>query len=324
MTKTNRIRFTLVLLALCFSGQWFFAQALSEETVSGKLFTAEGFGGFLLFNPRDLNLRAVYDSRFLDNQRDFSNLYAPTPLADTAVGDFQPIRSSLPFGFRMKVRMSERWALSLGFKYMSKDQVSNVSARYPDYGARPLEVSYSFSPYSISASAFSPLLGLHFHLWKSSLFDLGLFVTGGPLFADCRYSVGTLRVDFRHGQATNAHETLYEINGRSMGITLESGACLHVAVYRNIRVLFEGGYTYQRARNLKGEGRLEYYRYTGVASRLLSDRLEWEGYWGIKEAPPLAPLPSNGWEKEDARVRDFFLDLSGAFLRVGISYSFSL
>jgi|GEM_PF-5434642 len=49
-----------------------------------------------------------------------------------------------------------------------------------------------------------------------------------------------------------------------------------------------------------------------------------KGYWGIKEAFPLAPLPSNEWEKEDPRVRDFVLDLSGAFLRIGISYGFSL
>jgi len=324
MERMRQASILFLWLAFCIASQRLLAQPPPGESWREKRFSVEVFGGLLFFEPRDLNLRAAYDRAFLDNQLNFSNLYAPAPQADTAVGDFLTIGSSFPFGFRMKFLMNRRWALSLGFKYMLKDQESTVTARYPDYGARPMITDYSFSPYSISARGFTPLLGVHYQLWKSRFFDLDLFAAGGPLFADCGYTVGIRRVDFLDGRAYRADETRYEIEGRSTGIAAEVGIHIKAVVFRSIRVFLEGGYAFQKARDLNGRGRLDYYRYTGIASRRLSDRLEWEGYWGIKEAVPLAPLPSNEWEKEDPRVRDFILDLSGAFLRIGISYAFSL
>lgn len=324
MKRTRQALIVFLFLALCIAALRLPAQSPPGESSRGNRFSAEVFGGFLFFDPRDLNLRAAYDRGFLDNQLAFSNLYAPEPQRDTAVGEFLTIGSSLPFGFRMKVLMNKRWAVSLGFKYFIKDQESTVTARYPDYGARPMMTDYSFSPYSISASGFVPLLGVHSRLWKNRFFDLDLFVAGGGMFADCGYTVGVTRVYSRDGRAYRADETLYEIEGRSTGIAAEAGIHIKAVVFRSIRVFFEGGYAFQKAWNINGNGRLDYYRYTGTTSRWLSDRLEWEGYWGVKEALPLAPLPSNEWEKEDPRVRDFVLDLSGAFLRVGISYGFSL
>lgn len=322
--KSIHASFSMALLVLCFSGRALFALNRPQSAEKEKHLAVEVYGGALLLNPGDLNLRAAYDRLYLENLREFSNLYAPIPQADDAAGEFHQIRSALPLGFRLKVWLSERWALSLGFKYMKKDQVSNVTAQYQDYGSRPLMVDYSFSPYSISTSGFSPLLGVHYQLWKSSRLDLDLFLTGGPLFAGCRYSIGVKRVYSRNGQISSANETQYEIDGRSTGIALETGIHLKVDVLRNIRVFCEGGYSYQKAKNLKGEGRFDYYLYRDPLTRQLSDQLEWEGYWGIKEAAPLAPLPSNEWDKHDDRVRAFSLDLSGAFLRVGISIAFSL
>lgn len=322
--KSRHASFSMVLLVLCFSGRGLFALSGTQSEVRDKRLSVEIFGGALLLNPGDLNLRAVYDRRYLENQRDFSNLYSPIPQTDTANGDFHQIRSALPLGLRLKVWLSGRWAFSLGFKYMNTDQVSSVTAQYQDYGSRPLLVDYCFSPYSISTSGFSPLLGAHFQLWKNSRLDLELFFAGGPLFADCRYSIGTKRTYSQYGRISSINETLYEIDGRSTGIALEAGIHLNVEVLRNIRVFCEGGYAYQKAKNLRGEGRIDYYQYWDPVTRQLSDRLEWEGYWGVKEAAPLAPLPSNEWEKHDDRVRDFSLDLSGSFLRVGISVAFSL
>jgi len=88
-------------------------------------------------------------------------------------------------------------------------------------------------------------------------------------------------------------------------------------------VFFEGGYSHQKAENLHGRGSYIYYIYRDPNTKVVSDDLSWEGHWGVKEIPPFAPLPSNEWEKDDPRVRGFKLDLSGIFLQLGISFTFS-
>jgi hypothetical protein len=209
-------------------------------------------------------------------------------------------------------------------KYFSKNQASNVSTFFYDLGNRPYVLDCEYSPYSISASAFSPLLGVHFLLAEGELVSFELFLSGGPLFADCKYLIVIKRLYARNNNIYRADETSYEIRGSSTGISLDSGARVDVAIKSGFKVFCEGGYSYQPVKNLHGKGNFIYSTYQSLDTKGISDELNWEGYWGVKETESFASFPSNDWEKDDPRVRKFKLDLSGAFLRIGISFSFSL
>ena len=287
-------------------------------------FQIELFSGLATLNPSDLNLRPEYDRTYLEYQEDFYSHYDPysQPVHDPY--DFRKITSAFPYGFRLKYHLTPRLALSLGFRSFSREQKSDVTAEFNDMNYRRYILEYNFSPYSLSASAYAPLMGVHFLAARTKYFDLELFFSGGPLFSECRYLISTSRFYSRSGQVISANETVYEITGKSTGVALNAGSRVNVKIMGNLSVFCEGGYAYQTAKNLKGAGELTYYRYTSPDTKEMSGELQWEGYWGIKDTMEFPPLPSNEWEKDDDRVGDFKLDLSGFFLQIGISFGFSL
>ena len=287
-------------------------------------FQIELFSGMASLNPSDLNLRPEYDMQYLKNQEDFYSHYNPYNQPGNVPYDFRKITSTIPLGFRLKYHLSRRLALSLGFRAFSREQKSDVTAQFDDTNYRRYVLEYDFSPYSLSVSAYSPQLGVHFLAAHTKYFNLELFFSGGPLFAECHYLINTSRFYSRSGQVISANETLYEIAGKSTGVALNTGSRINMKIMGNLSVFCEGGYSYQTAKNLKGKGELTYYRYTSPDTKEKSGELQWEGYWGIKEVQEFAPLPSNEWEKNDDRVGDFKLDLSGFFLQIGISFGFSL
>jgi hypothetical protein len=275
-------------------------------------------------NPADLNLRPEYDRQYLNDRKEFYEYYYPSAQQGLLSDEFKKVKSALPFGFRFRYRISQTFSLSLGLKYFSKNQASKVSALFYDLGGRPHVLDCEYSPYSISTSAFSPLLGVHFSLGKAKLVSFELFLSGGLLFAGCKYLIVIKRLYARNNNVYRANETSYEIQGSSTGLSLDTGARIDVGIKSGFKVFCEGGYSYQIVKNLHGKGNFIYYTYQSPNTKEISDELNWEGYWGVKETESFAPFPSNDWEKEDPRVREFKLDLSGAFLRIGISFSFSL
>lgn len=320
--SSYRIVFSLTLVVFLF--QSVHAQSSHTQERSWERFQVEIFGGLLFMNPADLNLRPEYDKQYLIDQKEFYEYYYPSAQQGVVSDEFKKVKSSFPYGFRLRYRLSRIFSLSLGLKYFSKNQASKVSALFYDLGDRPYVLDCEYSPYSIFTSAFSPLLGVHFSLGKGELVSFELFLSGGPLFAGCKYLIVIKRLYARNNNVYRANETSYEIQGSSTGISLDAGARIDVAIKSGFKVFCEGGYSYQVVKNLHGKGSFIYYTYQSLDTKVVSDELNWEGYWGVKETESFAPFPSNDWEKEDPRVREFKLDLSGAFLRIGISFSFSL
>jgi hypothetical protein len=300
------------------------AQDSQTQGRGWKRFQVEIFGGLSFMNPTDLNLRPEYDKQYLIDQKEFYEYYYPSVQQGVSSDEFKKVKSALPYGFRFKYRLSQIFSLSLGLKYYSKNQTSNVSAFFYDLGDRPYVLYCEYSPYSIATSAFSPLLGVHFLLGKGELLGFEVFLSGGPLFADCKYLIGVKQLYARDNNVYRMNETSYEIQGSSTGLSLDTGARIDVGIKSGFEMFCEGGYSYQIVKNLHGKGKFIHYVYQGLNTKMASDELNWEGYWGVKETESFAPFPSNDWEKEDHRVREFKLDLSGAFLRIGISFSFSL
>jgi hypothetical protein len=319
--KRGKWVFSLLLLSLFIQSAY--AQHPTAEKKRWYRCQVEIFGGLASLNPSDMNLRADYDTQYLHNQREFHLYYYPDAAQGFPSDEFRKLKSTLPFGFRLRYRLSRMFSISLGFKYFSKEQSSEVSAQYQWVSGRPYILDYQYSPYSLSTRAFTPLLGVHFLFGAGKSFGFEYFLTAGPLFAQCQYLVGITRLYSRDNNVINANETSYEIQGKSTGLSLNTGLRINVGIFRSLGLFCEGGYSYQTASNLSGQGTFIFYRYEDPETKYISDTIEWEGYWGVKETEAHSPLPSNEWEKDDARVSDFRLDLSGMFLQFGISCSFS-
>ena len=320
--EKNKIIFIVLFLGFAF--QSIYAQDSIPEKANGKRFQVEIFGGLSFLDPTDLNLRPEYDKQYLLDRNEFYEYYYPSAPQGDSSYDFGKVKSTLPFGFRLRYRFGKIFSLSLGFKHFSKSQSSEVSALYYAFGDRPYILDYEYSPYAISTNAYVPFLGVHFSFGRGRPVDFEFFISGGPMYAECRYQVGVSRFYSRNDHVYRADETSYEIQGNSTGISLDAGARINMTIMGGIKVFCEGGYSYQVAKNLHGEGNFTYYIYRDASTKDLSDELIWEGYWGVKEIQEFAPLPSNEWEKDDPRVREFVLDLSGMFIQIGISFSFSL
>lgn len=300
------------------------AQDTEHEDKSWKRFQIEITGGLASVNPSDLNLRADYDRQYLVRQKEYYSYYFPAVEQGVGVSDFRKIKSTFPFGFRFKYRISRAFSLSLGFKYFSKSETSEANARFHDMSTQSYSLDFSYSPYTLSISGFAPLLGVHFLIKTMNFLDFELFLSGGPLFAKCRYLIGDTRLYSRSNSVYRAQETSYEIDGKSTGISLNTGARIYAGIIGNLKFFCEGGYSYQKAKNLQGQGKFIYYRYVDPSRKEIFGESDWEGFWGIKETQEYAPLPSNEWEKNDQRVSDFNLDLSGLFFHIGFSFDFSL
>lgn len=320
----NRSKYVFFLLLLFVIVQSAYSQHTPAEIKRWDRFQVELYGGMASLNPSDMNLRAEYDTQYLQNQREFYLYYYPKKAQGRPSDEFGRIKSTIPLGFRFRYRLSRMFSLSLGFRYFSKEQSSEVSALYQGGSGRPYMLDYQYSPYSLSTRAYTPHLGVHFSFGTVKSIGFEYFLTGGPLFAQCQYLVGVTRLYSRDNNITSANETSYKIQGDSIGLSLNTGMRLNVRIFRKLGLFCEGGYAYQTAKNLKGQGSFVFYRYEDPETKYISDTLEWEGYWGVKETEAHSPLPSNEWEKDDARVSDYTLDLSGVFLQFGISFSFSI
>ncbi len=315
----------LWILLLCASmGGGILAQAPPMGKKQGKGLQVDLFGGMAFTNPTDLNLRPEYDARYLVDQREYYSTHFSSATQGLPSAEFRKAKTSYPLGLRLRYRFNPLLSLSLGVKYFSTEQSSEVLNRFSAAGGRPYVLEYRFYPYVVAFGGTSPLLGIHLTLSSSEDYGLELFLSGGPLFARCQYLTEITRFYSRNDTVYRANQTSYAIQGKSTGLALDAGARVQVGVMRNIVLFCEGGYALQKARNLQGPGEFELYIYRDADTQYLSDRLTWEGYWGVKQLEAFAPLPSNEWEKDDPRVDDFELDLSGLFLQLGVSFSFSL
>ena len=314
--------FSLLLLSLLIQSAY--AQKADAEFQIWKRFQVEILSGMASVNPFDLNLRADYDTQYLQDQRDYYLTYYPDAAQGRPSDAFNKLKSTFPFSFRFRYKLSRMFSISLGFKYFSKEQDSDVSAQFQWFGQRPYILDYRYSPYVISTRAYSPQLGLHFLFKSGKSLGFEYFLTGGPLFVQCGYSVGVTRLYSRNDRIIDANETSYEIQGKSTGLSLNTGLRINLGIFKGLGLFCEGGYAYQKAKNLSGPGTFTLYKFESLDSKYISDTIEWEKYWGVKEREAFPPLPSNEWEKDDTRVSDFTLDLSGVFLQLGVSFSFSL
>lgn len=292
-----------------------------------KRFQFELFGGFSSLNPVDLNLKVESDEQvekfwyddYYTYSLDTGNIVSYNRNAE---GEFKTIKQAIPFGFRFKYYLTKSIAISLGFKHISKSQVSNVRNQYTVIENSGQEYFYTteYAPFTLSAKGLSPLIGIHFGKKIFGSIEVEGFISVGPLFGECSYAYEHPYQQLSsEGDILDESDWFIEEKGKGTGFCLDSGARININVGNNFGIFLEGGYAFRKVNKLSGPGREDR---DGIIDT-------WGGDWGIKEtninkywANLHSQYPSNYWEGEDPslKVRDFKLDLSGFQVRLGVFY----
>lgn len=315
------------------------AQVLVEETYTQlKKFQVELFGGFLSMNPGDLNLRALGENQGTEFYQDqkyswwYNNGYIQF-YGKELQGQIEPLKRAFPFGFRLKYRLTNTFSVSLGFKYISEEKVSHINNLYTivENGGYQYQYTYQKSPFTHNVTGYVPLLGIHFEKRVSRLLGIEGYFSGGPLFANCQYTLSqyeerpdslTMLEDTTNFIPVIIFRNFLEERGKGTGYSMELGTRLNLYMGGSFNLFLESGYAFQRVLKIRGPG-------TNIENGVETN---WEGKWAVKEiyqqyywGDIYYQYPSNYWEEEEHRnyrLRDFRLDLSGFQLRIGISRRF--
>jgi hypothetical protein len=226
---------------------------------------------------------------------------------------------------RVKRRQNEFLAFSVGLQFLTAGGSNDVRAQYAreDYYGDVRIEDLTYSPYTLSAKAWAPLVGVHVGRPLGDKLRLEGFLVGGPLFADFEYVSDWSYAFSMRGPSMNGlvFETAGGLDGRGegTGLAAEVGLRFRFAVGGRLAFFAEGGYAYQRVTSPSGPG-------SQVRG---GERVEWEGEWAITEDTITAPWgsldlerPTNDWPEgsTDGRRGDFALDLSGFRLTLGVSF----
>jgi len=338
-TKNNildliRLTAVLILLSLlALSPMHILADNPDNGQVSShKRFQIEFYGGYTTLNPSDLNLFVSYDNgiqtffydAYLDYLQTNNKIQSWTKSQDR---ERQKIKNAFPLGARLKYHLNYTIAVSLGIKYLTSKHESDIKLQYTrtDFYNEQYRENLVYFPYFFSTKAYVPLLGIHIMKKIKNALTLEGYLAGGPMFVECQYLS-----DWNYEwwiQGTNYNwltfrsSGMLEEKGSGTGIALDVGGRLAYPLFKGLGIFLEGGYAYQVAKNISGDGR-----------EVRDDSSEtWEGRWSIRREEIRTPwgdleleLPTNYWptNSDSEKLRDFELDLSGFQLRLGLSFRF--
>jgi hypothetical protein len=270
-----------------------------------------------------------YEGRYRDEDILLGDLFDFTYKKD---GAFEKLKSGVQWGGRVKYLLNRKLAFSLEFRYIGRSQGSAVAFQYDIRALKPdnnvffesSRTTRTYSPFILSAKSCVPLLGVHYR-WLGnspySLFALETYIAGGPLFASCRYKRGLVH---RHADSDGYWDErtyLYDIKGKGVGFALDCGIRVQVKLYKHIGVFLEGGYSFQKAGNISGEGiyKVKMDDQNAVGN---TQTVTWEGKWVLVPSAFDASFRFPASEYSGAQYDDFVLDMSGFQARMGISFTF--
>lgn len=311
---------------------WAGSSKSTSLAVSHKRLQVELYGGFAMLSPADLNLFVDYDDMIQGFMYDIYLDYLQINGQIRSWTKNQPdtrkkIKNSFPVGLRLKYHLNSMMAVSVGFKYISRQHESNLEFQYTrnELSDEQYIERTRLLPYSLSAEAYIPMVGIHVMKRINDSLMLEGYVFGGPMFAECRYlsewyyEWSTQGPNYHY--VTFQNDGSLEEKGTGVGIALDLGARLNYPLVEGLGVFLEGGYAYQAVTNISGEGR----EVIGNSSET------WDGRWKIEDEKITAPwgnlnleLPTNYSSdgSNQNKIRDFKLDLSGFQLRMGLFYRF--
>jgi hypothetical protein len=274
-------------------------------------------------NPRDLNLLSKAEEQY--NELLFIEPYLGWP--GYFINDFPRITTSVPVGFRLKYRVSDRIAVSIEAEGFRRTEASTISGSF-SY-VRPtwsLTEAKDYAPFRLGLRVWSVMAGVHYHFRAGSHTELEVGAAAGWTNAEFDFrSTWTYAIDYVDPEFAHNSEdggTLEE-NGKGDGFAAKAMLRLNRALGRRVGFFVETSATYCRLKSFSGSGR---------ETRLgIPGETVWEGDWGIKKEDIEASwgsasvlVPTNYWEGwvADQRERDFRLDLSAVRLSGGVYLRF--
>lgn len=330
--KRKRIAWLAGILIIAYFLALTPAQLQAEEAGKLKKFQLELFGGYTALNPTDLNLLVDYENRIQEFSYDryLEYLQANGQIlswTQNQSGERREIKRAYPFGGRLKYFLNRNIAISLGFKYMSSSQESDLDYQYIRnelFDEEYIE-DVAYSPFAISAKAYMPMVGVHVVKRFRNALALEGYVAGGPMFVKSHF-ISDWTYEWRvegpdYGYTVVNSIGRIEQQGSGTGIAIDFGGRLSYPVIRSLEFFLEGGYAYQVAKNLSGPG---------LETRGTSN-VTWNGTWSVRQETMSADwgeidleLPTNhtSLNSDEVRTRDFELNLSGFQFRLGLSLRF--
>lgn len=296
-------------------------------------FQIEFYGGFTTLNPSDLNLFVDYDNSIQEFHYDSLLDYLQSngqirSWNGVKEAERKKIKNALPLGGRLRYHVNNSLAISIGFRYFSREHESDFDFEYTrnEIEGEQYSESSTFFPYSLSVKAYVPHVGIHLMKKVKGALMLEGYFSGGPLFAECSY-FSNWRYEWRIREANQSEYLVFqragtlEEKGTGTGIAIDLGGRIKYPLIKNLGIFLEAGYAYQVVKNVSGSG-----------SELNGEFSEtWDGRWAIKQEQIRTPwgeleaeLPTNFWPdgSNEGKVRDFELNLSGFQLRLGLSFRF--
>ncbi len=290
-------------------------------------------GGLAAVSPSDLNLRGTYDQM---NSAFYGNDYLTYLVSQGKIVAFvkrtegagiRHLGTSVPFGLLVRRRLASWLDVSLGLTHFSGSRTSANADFYDvtELDGRTTIYTNRFDDYTLAVQGYLPQAGIHLggNITPSLRLEAGL--TGGPLFASCRYAFryqSNLPDPASTGNDGAPEAGMIEEKGKGVGPAFHLGAKLDYQLTQRYGVFVEGGYAFQVVPHVSGPGMRAH---TGK-------RDTWEGEWAMKQRVTIEPWgtgrflwPSNGWELFRGdwwRSRDFKLDLSGFQAKVGLFFRF--
>lgn len=297
------------------------------KAVDKNRFMVELFYGFSTMNPADLNLRPETDLGYRQFSFEQSYMWLRQhglirTYRITNSGEFPDIHNAALSGFRLRCRLSRKLDVSLGYKKVMRTETTTPTSTciVADLNLVVTKETDTYHYYSLTAGGHCPVLGIH---WRPEPGNIHgeVFLTAGPIFGQCSYSFHNVYTKrSAAGDILDSRNWQVEEKGHGIGVALEAGGRLGFKLIANTEFFCEAGYNYQGLINPSGKG----------SEELNGESKSWQGKWAIKEhfvygytGNYTSEFPSNLWEgQEHLRVRDFILNLSGVFVRAGISYRF--
>jgi hypothetical protein len=293
----------------------------------------EVFGGFGTANAADLNLRASFEEMSLLFYGDdyFQYQLSRGEIASftraNAGGKAKLLKHAIPVGFRVHYGLAGWLNISLGLTRFAGARESSFKDTYDILEKDGTRSSYwtEFKNFKLAADGYVPSVGLHLRRNLVPALDFEAFVMGGPLIADCLYSLAydsQWPIPSDQGDIPNKDYGILEEKGSGVGLALQAGAKIDFKINKRYGLFIEGCYAHQSVSDISGPG----------VRSINTHRDSWEGDWGLKQDIKSEPWgtarflwPSNGWTIFGGtwwRARDFKLDLSGFQARIGLFYRF--
>ena len=299
-----------------------------EKTKNNHLYL-EVFFGQSFISPEDLNLFSAYQKEYYEYyynyyRVNYNHSYSRAT-SNGIIGEFNKLKNNNIFGGRLKYYFSSnselrKLAISLSFKYINGKSDSNAEMIYniDNFYAGIYSLTRKTEPSRLYTEGYVPQIGVHYPVLNSRKFSLEANISAGLIFASC----GSFEQYYYNKTEPTGYidkmTIIQEYKGTGTGLSLDAGLKLEAIFNKSIGIFLEGGYSYQKVNKITGDAMYKRSDKDNNMDGYVS-LYNWSGDWIISEQSYGNKPNVNHNGLDQSALSNFNLDLSGFYLRVGLS-----